>query len=71
MPDEVRSLLEAYPPEVRELALEARELVLRLVPEAEERVLRPWKSHVKVASSDDLRRRAVGALIRAASRQAH
>ena len=44
MPDEVQSFLEAYPPEVRELASGARELVLRLVPKAEEKVHRPWKT---------------------------
>jgi hypothetical protein len=44
MPDEFRSFLKAYPPEVRDLALSARELVLRLVPNAEEKVLRPWKT---------------------------
>jgi len=114
MPDEVRSFLEAYPPEVRALALGARELVLRLVPTAEEKVHRPWKTiayglsrkfcaispyrswinlhfhrgaslpdptgllegtgraarHVKLTVPADLRRRALGALIRAASREA-
>jgi len=44
MPDEVQSLLEAYPAEVRELALGARKLVLRVVPGAEEKVHRPWKT---------------------------
>jgi hypothetical protein len=44
MPDEVESFLETYPPKVRALALQARELVRGLVPEAEERVLRPWKT---------------------------
>jgi hypothetical protein len=44
MPDEVRSFLEAYPPEIRDLALAARELVLRVAPDAEERVHRPWKT---------------------------
>jgi hypothetical protein len=114
MPDEVRSFLKAYPPEVRDLALGARELVLRLVPTAEERVHRPWKAiayglsqkfcaispyrswinlhfhrgaslpdpagllegtgksarHVKVTAPADLRRRALGELIRAPSREA-
>jgi hypothetical protein len=44
MPDEVQSFLKAYPAEVRELALGARELVLRVVPDAEEKVHRPWKT---------------------------
>jgi hypothetical protein len=112
MVDELQSFLKAYPPEVRELALGARELVLRLVPKAEEKVHRPWKTvayglskkfcaispyrsfvnlhfhqgaslpdpsgllegtgksarHVRVASATDLRRPALAALIRAASR---
>ena len=114
MPDEFRSFLDSYAPQVRNLALDARELVLRLVPNAEEKVLRPWKTiayglskkfcaispyrswinlhfhqgaslpdpagllegtgksarHVKIASSSDLRRRALAGLIRAASHQA-
>jgi hypothetical protein len=44
MPDEVRGLLEAHPPESRDLALEARELVRRLVRQADEGVLRAWKT---------------------------
>lgn len=43
MPGELRSFLEAYPPEVREWALGARALILRVVPDAEEKVLRPWE----------------------------
>src|SRR5262245_27091266 len=114
MPDEVHTFLKSYPPEVQKLVLGARELVLRLVPQAEEKVHRPWKTiayglrkkfcaispygswvnlhfhegaslpdptgllegtgksarHVRVASRADLTRRALTALIRAASREA-
>ena len=114
MADELQSFLKAYSSEVRDLALGARELVLRLVPKAQEKVHRPWKTvayglsrkfcsispyrsfvnlhfhqgaslpdpsgllqgtgksarHVRVASATDLRRPALSALIRAASRQA-
>jgi hypothetical protein len=44
MSDAVESFLSAYPPEVQALALAARKLVLRVVPDAEEKVLRPWKT---------------------------
>ena len=44
MPDEVQNFLEGYPPEVRELALGARRLVRRVVPDADENVLRAWKT---------------------------
>lgn len=44
MSDEVQSFLRAYTPEVRDLALGARELVLRVVPNAVEKVHRPWKT---------------------------
>ncbi len=44
MIDEVQSFLEAYPPRVRELVLGAPELLLRVVPNAEEKVHRPWKT---------------------------
>ena len=44
MPDDVARFLSSYDPSVRELALAARKLVLRLAPDAEEKVLRPWKT---------------------------
>jgi len=44
MRDEVRSFLEPYPPGVQKLARGARQLVLRVVPKAEEKVHRPWKT---------------------------
>jgi hypothetical protein len=43
MPDPVETFLASYAPDVRELALSARALIQKLVPEAEEKVLRPWK----------------------------
>lgn len=41
---EVERFLEAYDPAVRKIALAARKLVLRLAPDAEEKVHRPWKT---------------------------
>ena len=44
MPDSVEQFLESYDPEVQEIARGLRALVLRLVPDAEEKVHRPWKT---------------------------
>ena len=44
MADPVEEFLGRYDPEVRKLALAARALVRRLVPDAEENLLRPWKT---------------------------
>jgi hypothetical protein len=43
-PDPVTKFLDAYDPKIAKLALSTRALVLRLVPEADEKVLRPWKT---------------------------
>ena len=43
-PREVTQFLSTYPHEVRNLALQLRKLVLRVVPDAEEKVHRPWKT---------------------------
>ncbi len=43
MPDPVETFLESYAPDARALALGARALIRKLVPGAEEKVLRPWK----------------------------
>jgi hypothetical protein len=42
--DPVEQFLSAYDPEVQELARSARALVRRLVPDAEEKLMRPWKT---------------------------
>ncbi|MGI9591141.1 MAG: DUF1801 domain-containing protein [Myxococcota bacterium] len=112
--DPVDGFLASYDPEVQELARGLRALVQRVVPDAEEKLLRPWKTiaygrarkfcaisphkswvnlqfhggsglpdpdgllsgtgksmrHVKVASSRDVRRKALAALIRAAAKEA-
>ena len=44
MQEDVEQLLAACDPAVRELALAARKLVLRVAPDAEEKVLRQWKT---------------------------
>ena len=44
MADAVEQFLDAYDPKVAKLALATRKLVLRLVPDADEKVLRPWKT---------------------------
>jgi hypothetical protein len=43
MPDPVEEFISQYDPNVQKLALAARALVHRLVPDAEEKLLRPWK----------------------------
>ena len=114
MGDPIDGFLTSYDPAVGELAQELRRLVGRLVPEAEEKLHRPWKviaygrgrkfcaiaphkswvnlqfhggaglpdpdglltgtgksmRHVKVASSRDLKRKALAKLIRAAAAEA-
>ena len=42
--DPVEQFLSSYEPEVRELASGARALVHRLVPDAKEKLLLPWKT---------------------------
>ena len=44
MPDPVEKFLAAYDPEVQAIALGLRALMLRLVPEAEEKVHPGWKT---------------------------
>ena len=44
MSTDVQELLRGYDPEVRDLALGARELILRLAPEACEKVYVGWKT---------------------------
>lgn len=44
MPDELSSFLGTYDPEVQALALGACALVRRIVPQADQKVLRPWKT---------------------------
>jgi hypothetical protein len=44
MPDSVEKFLKSYEPEVREIGLGLRALVLRLVPDAEEKVFSGWKT---------------------------
>ena len=44
MPDSFEQLLKSYDPEVQEIAHGLRALVLRLVPDSEEKVLRAWKT---------------------------
>ena len=44
MSDPVERFLESYEPEVQEIARLLRALVLRLVPDADEKVHRPWKT---------------------------
>ena len=44
MADAVERFLGAYSPEVTKLGLAARKLVLRVVPDSEEKLLRPWKT---------------------------
>jgi hypothetical protein len=44
VPDAFETLLAAYEPEVRERARASRALVRRLVPDAEEKVHRAWKT---------------------------
>lgn len=43
-PAEVTTFLDAYDPAVRDLALKLRDLVLKVAPDAQERVHRPWKT---------------------------
>jgi hypothetical protein len=42
--DPVEKFFSSYGPEVQDLARGARALLLRLVPDAEEKLLRPWKT---------------------------
>ena len=44
MADPVDRFFDSYDLDVRELAVGARALVRRLVPDAEEKLLRPWKT---------------------------
>ncbi len=44
MADPVEQFLSSYDPEVQDLARRLRALVRRLAPDAEEKVLRPWKT---------------------------
>lgn len=44
MADPVERFFASYDPAVRDLALGARALIRRLVPDAEEKLLRPWKT---------------------------
>lgn len=44
MADEVEKFFSSYDPDVSELARSARALVRRLAPDAEEKLLRPWKT---------------------------
>lgn len=44
MPDPVEQFLSSYEPHVQELARSARALIRRLVPDAQENLLLPWKT---------------------------
>ena len=44
MPDEVESFLDVYDPKVKDTALRVRALIVRCVPDADEKVLRAWKT---------------------------
>ncbi len=44
VPTEVDGFLAAYEPSVRKLALQLRTLLLKVAPDAEEKVHRPWKT---------------------------
>ena len=44
MPDTVEQFLKSYNPEVQEIAHGLRALVLRLAPDAEEKIYRAWKT---------------------------
>ncbi len=44
VPAEVDGFLASYEPAVRKLALQLRTLILKVAPDAEEKVHRPWKT---------------------------